>query len=71
MYIRIPAENFRGVALNCLKFINIRSFYGVKVSRLPHNAGHADLDLKIQKCPCVKYETVLGKRSHVINMGFL
>ena len=31
--------------------------------------GHADVDLKVQKCPCVKHGNVLGKYSHVINMG--
>ena len=31
--------------------------------------GHADVDLKVQKCPCVKHGDVLGKYSHVINMG--
>ena len=33
--------------------------------------GHADLDLKGEKFPCVKHGTVLGKYSHVINMGLL
>ena len=33
------------------------------------NYGHADVDLKVQKCPCVKHGDVLGKYSHVINMG--
>ena len=31
--------------------------------------GHADVDLKVQKCPCVKHGNDLGKYSHVINMG--
>ena len=31
--------------------------------------GHADVDLKVQKCPCVKHGNVLGKYSHAINMG--
>ena len=33
--------------------------------------GHADPDLKAQKFPCVKHGNVLGKYSHVINMGLV
>ena len=33
--------------------------------------GHADLDLKVLKLPCVKHGIVLSKYSHMINMGLL
>ena len=38
-------------------------------SCLLYCGGHADLDLKGEKFPCVTHGTDLSKYSHVINMG--
>ena len=48
---------------------NASIFDGIAIGKVyytrPIHVGHADVDLKVQKCPCVKHGDVLGKYSHV------